>query len=625
MSVSESDLDRLGDRRIPLSRFGSSLLLLALAGFFLVGCAALDRIRGVPAVATVAAEDVTALVPNDGRLNTTFVRSGVGAMSRGDYVTASRAFSRALKFDPQNGALHFLNGLAYHMRAMAGDSSQQDFAEVGYQLALQFNPSLHAASAQLGYLRFGQARYAEAQDAFAYALLFDRKDVTLWLALAAASYYAQDLETATRAVLEAERLQPDAPAVLRTRAIVRAASGLIDEASADLARYRASRGADAADVEQLDRRIEDWRDAHGRGLRVVLAQTTEGLQIPEFAQPQLGEPPAPPQAPVKPPGLLRMALVDVVIIRSEERYTTNRGVNLLNSLTATYAYSDTTTRNRTLRQDQRDTSTAPVSSLVRTIIHTITIPQITYNLNIFNDNDDYNEVLARPSLVAVDGKPSDFFTGSVLHVQLQGAAGSVGTVDTVPIGIKLTVTPQFIDDQTVELKIDAARAFVEGRSTQVGFQNFVQTTRTQVSASAVMKFGETLILSGLSEKETERIKGGVPVLKDIPIIQYLFSNETTLDFTKSVIILLTPRPARFTTRPEPSAAATPPPPQRNLAELKGRLGEFKPAPNLDAAFYHLKDAELFKEFRSGDVRLERWVTPFTLGTILRRTLKFLYY
>ena len=576
----------------------------------------------------------TALTLDESRLNSKFVRAGAEAMLRGDYVAASQAFSRALKFDPQNGALHFLNGFAYHLRAIAGDASQQDFAEVGYQLALQFNPTLYQASAHLGHLRLSQARYAEAQDAFAYALLFERNDTTLWLALAAASYFAQDIETATRAVKEAERLQPEAPAVLRVRAIVRAATGLVDEAAQDLARYRAAPGTDRFDADHLARRIEDWHDAHRRGLKIVLAQQTPGSQPSPFEPPPPLEPARPAEVPVGPPGTpaapagppkpLRMALVDVVLIRSEERYTTSRGTNLLNNLAATFAYSDTTTRTRTLRQDRRDATTAPISSLTRIFSHAITIPQITYSLNSFNDKDDYNEVLARPSLVAVDGKPSDFFTGAVLHVQLQGAAGSGGAVETVPVGIKLTVTPQFIDDETVEVKVDAARAFIEGRQPQVGFNNFVQTTRTQVSASAVMRFGETLILSGLSEKETERIKDGVPVLKDIPVLQYLFSNETTLDFTKSVIILLTPRRARFTTRPEP-APADAPAPQRNLQELKGRLGEFKPAPNLDAAFHHLRSADLFKEFRTGDVRSERWVTPFSLETILRRTLKFLYY
>lgn len=38
--------------------------------------------------------------------------------------------------------------------------------------------------------------------------------------------------------------------------------------------------------------------------------------------------------------------------------------------------------------------------------------------------------------------------------------------------------------------------------------------------------------------------------------------------------------------------------------------------DLDAAFHHLRSADLFKEFRTGDVRSERWVTPFSLETIL---------
>ena len=46
---------------------------------------------------------------------------------------------------------------------------------------------------------------------------------------------------------------------------------------------------------------------------------------------------------------------------------------------------------------------------------------------------------------------------------------------------------------------------------------------------------------------------------------------------------------------------------------------------LDAVFFHLGRAEMFREFREGDVSLERWEDPFSLRTILRRTLRFLYY
>ena len=145
-----------------------------------------------------------------------------------------------------------------------------------------------------------------------------------------------------------------------------------------------------------------------------------------------------------------------------------------------------------------------------------------------------------------------------------------------------------------------------------------------------MKFGDTLVISGLSEKETEQLNDGVPLLQDIPGLQYFFSSEATLDFNKSVLILLTPRQPRYTyadgspktDRANPADAKAK---QPNLAELKERPDWFKPAANLDAVFQHLKDRRLFREFRSGDVRLETWEDQFGVGLRIKRAVEFLYF
>ena len=254
----------------------------------------------------------------------------------------------------------------------------------------------------------------------------------------------------------------------------------------------------------------------------------------------------------------------------------------------------------------------------------------TYSLNIFNDNNDHNEVLARPSLVAMHGQQSQFFTGAVWHVQMDGVAGSEGTVQDVPIGIKLSVTPTFLSCGEIQLEVSASRAFIEGRSSEPSFNTFTQTIKTTFTANVVMKFDDTLIISGLSEKETEKLNDGVPFLQDLPVLQYLFSHEDTLDFTKSVLILLTPRKPQYThadgssktdrANPADADAAQP-----SLNELKGRPDWFKPASNLDAVFQHLEDRRLFKEFRSGDVRLEKWEDEFGLGLRIERAVDFLYF
>jgi Flp pilus assembly protein TadD len=578
----------------------------------------------------------------DKRLQDSFIRTALRALEKGDYAAAQQGFNKALKFDPTNSHLHFLNGLTYHLRATAGDSSQLPFAAIGYRLALQYDPANYWAAYQLGHINFNDQRYREAQDAFAYALLFAPDEPTILKALATASYYAQDLATAATAVSKAEQAAPGDAQVLRMAALVSAAGGSFGEAEHYLEEYRQSGGKERLrQVNYLARRIGDWRRFHNekRGLRRVQATTSDilgdkatqtGLSPPESTD----SPPADTSsdAPAdggddkkKKPATTQMAMVDVVIIRSEERRTTDKGVNLLSGLSATLAgttftYQDTRTINA---------NAANSRATVFTYNPTLSIAA-SYSLNIFNDNNDHNEVLARPSLVALDGKKSEFFTGSVFHVELSGAAGSQGTVTDVPVGIKLDVTPNFISKDKVELQVQAARAFIESRSSEIGFQNFAQITKTIVTANVVMNFNDTLVISGLSEKETERLDDGVPVLQSIPGIQYLFSHQDTVDYMKSVLILLTPRQPRYTYEegsPKIDRAAPPDAvaPQPNLKELESRSDWFKPAANLDAVFHHLKQRRVFKEFRTGDVRLETWDDEIGLGLKIKRAIDFIFY
>lgn len=107
-----------------------------------------------------------------GGLSDPFNRAGVRALEEGNFVATQAGLNRAFKFDPTRSQLHFLNELKYHLRAAAGDSSQKDFAAIGYRLALQYNAANYWAAYQLGHINFNDRRYRKAQNAFAYALLF---------------------------------------------------------------------------------------------------------------------------------------------------------------------------------------------------------------------------------------------------------------------------------------------------------------------------------------------------------------------------------------------------------------------------------------------------------------------
>ena len=62
-----------------------------------------------------------------------------------------------------------------------------------------------------------------------------------------------------------------------------------------------------------------------------------------------------------------------------------------------------------------------------------------------------------------------------------------------------------------------------------------------VTSEAVLDLNQTLILTGLSQREQTVSRSGVPGLKSVPIIKYLVSEEKTITKDFSIIILLTPR------------------------------------------------------------------------------------
>lgn len=316
----------------------------------------------------------------------------------------------------------------------------------------------------------------------------------------------------------------------------------------------------------------------------------------------------------------RMVLIDVVMVSAQELIGTSKGVNLLNALTLQLgsisgnvpAYSRTT----------RSTAMGGVTTLTTDITRAVTVPALSYSLNIANANSSVNEVLARPTLAAIEGLPSEFFSGTNLSAGVVSTSTFGGTT-VVPIekrfGIKLAVTPTFAAEGKVQLKVEAQRSSLNANIDAPKVAYHVEIGEISANANVVMNLGDTLVLSGLSEKASARTRDGVPLLQDLPIIQYLFSNKRTEDVQRSVLILLTPRMPAY-------MAKSGPPGVDGTGALREKFGLTGGNPsNAEAVLSHLQTNTLFREFRQGDVSLERWEHTNTTFERLRQALDFLYY
>ena len=576
---------------------------------------------------------------------------GAQALREGDLQLASRMFNGALKLDIKNSYLQFLNGLAYHMIAVRSDRSKFTLADQGYRLAIKFDETNWMARYYLGLLYLDQRKFVQAKAAFADAMLYNDSNPDLLYNFSVASYYARDPETAAGPLTRLREIEPDSTRVIRASSIIEAALGRAEEAKTWVERYSKVE-PDKRKTRDLSRRVKDWGRVHARvqkaSLRppastmkiargVQLAQSQDELQNQDSTEsseldPEQQEEENTDQSESdsgEDSGELseqdKMVIVDVVIISSVEDITTSKGVNLLNGLQAQFGLSGVNTLTRA-----GDPAGGTTSSDNSVITSTLTIPMITYSLNIANAGTTRNEILARPSLVAIEGQKSEFFSGENIKASAVTANQEGAAEVERDIGVKLGVTPETVGRDNVKLLVEVERTFLQTPSASVTFIFQLRTSKTTVAANVVLRRGETLILSGLSEKETESIRDGVPGLQDVPLVQYLFSKQTTRDFNRSVLVLVTPRTPEYTFRPRDArklaGAARGEAEDEVLNELKARYTDwFRPYPNWASVFHHLQNNTLYREFRTGDVALERWDTQSSIDARLKTALGFVYY
>ncbi len=566
---------------------------------------------------------------------------------------ASVIINQALQLKIDKSYFHLLNGLIYHLMARQGKQANYDVAAQGYTMAIRFDQGNWMARYFLGRLRIDEGKYDSAVPEFAEALLIQPEDPQVLNSLMYAAYRngSPDIAAGAMSALESNG-KLEGELLLRNATIVSAALG--QEEKADMLLERLRKGSmEPRALSHIERRVADWKRFHHQKQSAKPAGAIKtqfgGIDAGAGGAPAagggfgadagagVGVGGAPvagagiggttEQTPISPNA--KMVVVDVVLISTEETISAQRGVNLLNGLQLQFGGGTTLPGYQRTRTTVAETATVP-SFYTNAVTRTITIPAITYSLNIFNAANQRNEVLARPSLVALTGRPSEFFSGVELNaVSNPGGQGSNPISIQKEIGVQLTVTPNQLADGRLQMSVTAQRTFIKTPNADATFQQKLETTKNKVSANVVMRYGETLILGGLSEKESGNTRDGVPLLQDVPLLQYLFSRRTNSDFQKSVLILLTPRPAEYVYQPEKARQEyekTLSEDERPIASLRARYADwFKPYPNWASVFHQLQENSLYREFRTGDVDLESWSDMRSVNDRLRIIKDFLYY
>jgi tetratricopeptide (TPR) repeat protein len=439
-------------------------------------------------------------------------------ISSGQIEKAKALAEELVLADPKSATSHMLLGICYHAQ---GDAASLELASSGYNASSQFAGQDMWPHYLSGVVAMQKQNTQLALEHFSTAALAAPENAFVFEGLASAAYASGYLGLAEQAAHRALHLQPNSVIAWRMLALAQAAQGNEMQLQDTLKKQPLS--TTAQQEYWLKTRTQNLLRTHyvDSYQRVAFNDEEQTSPAPIEINPATIDPAAPKQV-----------TIDVTVILSDKRDTSRTGINLLDGLTGVFGYSYAQNGISTYQTGAANTDTT-----TRTITRNIRIPDVTYNLNIFNRGDRYYDAIARPSLTAFVGQPSRFFIGDQLNVNVAGIQSA--QIEKIDVGISLKILPAEIRQDGTRFQLEVDRSFLS--DTNAGtFTQAVGTFKQTLSATADVKFGETLILSGLTESVGDNSLSKTPVLGDIPGIKTLFSNKTTLKRARSAIILVTP-------------------------------------------------------------------------------------
>lgn len=156
-------------------------------------------------------------------------------------------------------------------------------------------------------------------------------------------------------------------------------------------------------------------------------------------------------------------------------------------------------------------------------------------------SDSTSNILSSPSITVMDNGEASFIVGEEVPVLTGSTAGSSNdnpfqTVDRKEVGIKLKVTPQINEGNSVQLDIEQEVSNVLGANGAVD----VRFAKRQLNTSVMVEDGQMIVLGGLIDERALESESKVPLLGDIPYLGQLFRSTSSQVEKKNLMVFIKP-------------------------------------------------------------------------------------
>jgi len=163
------------------------------------------------------------------------------------------------------------------------------------------------------------------------------------------------------------------------------------------------------------------------------------------------------------------------------------------------------------------------------------------------EGDADTNIISTPSIVTTDneeaslnvGQEVPFVTGSFSNTgSVGGAVNPFQTINREQVGVKLTITPQINEGDSLLLKISQEISNIaqsaEGAVDLITNERIIETT-------VIVDDGQILVLGGLLEDVLRESEQRVPILGSLPLLGNLFRTRSTDKVKTNLMVFIRPK------------------------------------------------------------------------------------
>ena len=145
-------------------------------------------------------------------------------------------------------------------------------------------------------------------------------------------------------------------------------------------------------------------------------------------------------------------------------------------------------------------------------------------------------VISRPWLATLSGSPAQLEIAEDRYVVTEIPGGFEVNLEQISSGVTLDITPTVVVDGTIRLRI----AITESQFIP-SLENVEQRrSRNSVSTVTHVGEGETVVIGGLMLNRRGESKAGIPGLRDLPLLGWVFGHEDYSHTDSQVLVYVTP-------------------------------------------------------------------------------------